>query len=174
MYLCVRMWNLWERRTRALTCKLNLSNHNEWKLIHQSFEPNKSQATKEKSLLTVQMVGFVVSINWPDLKERAFCSLCFQINCTECEYTLNINEYAAKVWIFSRLPFRRNLLMSHDNWMQSLIMYSFKGRCAGENYHNKSHGLPGQSSARKGSFAPKEMMAFWNTTNAFTTLCTLP
>lgn len=33
----------------------------------KSFELNKSQATKEKSLLTIKMVGFVVSINWPGL-----------------------------------------------------------------------------------------------------------
>lgn len=53
----------------------------------KSFEPNKSQATKEKSLLTIKMVGFVVSINWPGLTEELYLLCVFKW------IVLNVNRH---------------------------------------------------------------------------------
>lgn len=53
----------------------------------KSFELHKSQVTKEKSLLTIKMVGFVVSINWPDRMEELYALCVFKW------IVLNVNRH---------------------------------------------------------------------------------
>lgn len=80
VYVCVR--NLGARSEMSVCFsvtaqgrELSLSIHNadEGKQFHQSlFEADKSQATKETSLLTIKMVGFVVGTHWLDLMEELY------------------------------------------------------------------------------------------------------
>lgn len=93
VYVCVR--NLGARSEMSVCFsvtaqgrELSLSIHNadEGKQFHRSlFEADKSQATKETSLLTIKNGWFCCRYPLARPDGRALCFLCLQMNCAEYE-----------------------------------------------------------------------------------------